>query len=315
MSLTEILTEPNRSSIGIIEKPMDFYDIEKDDRPKPPDMIEGILPPETICGIVSDPGIGKTILAMNLCIHLSAGKDWCGHTIDKSYKTLYVLAEGGYWSLRDRVKKMSDYSIKPEENAFMLFPVRPYDLMTDDYAQFEKLLEDYSPDVFVIDTFIKCHDNEENDNRAMQRVMDKIRDMITSKNRSAFICHHLSKGGLSRGATAIKGDLDTVLRLSRINNTSTDRKLEFEKIRHGADIDPKVLSLNDDTLIFESTERSVFEDEFMELYRKLESGRGYSVEQLIELYPKSRSTFYKYKLQDLCNSRLRLDGNLYYLQD
>jgi len=76
LGIKNAATNCNSKPLGIIPNPLEFYQYLEDDRPKPEDFIAGVLPPETICGIVSDPGIGKTILAMNLSIHLAAGEDW-----------------------------------------------------------------------------------------------------------------------------------------------------------------------------------------------------------------------------------------------
>jgi len=242
----------NNKPLGVIPEPWDFYKYVKDDQSRPDDFIEGILPPETICGIVSDPGIGKTILAMNLCIHLAAGEDWFDMKIPQCRKVLYLLAEGGYWLLRDRIKKLSNYDIKPADETLFLFPVRPFNLVDSlDVTLVESAINSILPEIIVFDTLIKTHNVDENNNPEMQRIMDIIRSFITGKNRSAFIIHHQSKGGFTRGATAVEGDLDTILKLSWDKKDDRTRKLEFSKIRHGEQLVPLTLALNPNNLIFE----------------------------------------------------------------
>ena len=72
--------------------------------------------------------------------------------------------------------------------------------------------------------------------------------MITGKNRSIIIVHHINKGGQSRGASAIEGDVDSSLQISWVNNTKGIRKIEFTKMRHqeipksfNIELDPTIL--------------------------------------------------------------------------
>ena len=272
----------SRTSLQIIDKRMDFWGIIMDSREKPIEMIEGILPVESIMGIVSNPGVGKTILAMNLAIHLSAGKPWFGHDIVKPRRVLYLLAEGGFWSLKSRLRMMSEYEILPPKESFFPIPVRPYDLLNDDdLLLFSSLINECDPDVIVLDTFIKCHTADENDNGAMQRVLDIVRSTITGNGRSAIICHHLSKSGQSRGATSIEGELDTLIKLESVIKQNHSIKVKFDKIRHGENIRSMNLLLNPETLIFESTDEPV-SDRYKIFMDYFEDGKGHKKKDIVK---------------------------------
>jgi 5S rRNA maturation endonuclease (ribonuclease M5) len=296
-----------KNSIGINPIPEDFYSIVNTKRVRPKDFIDGILPKESICAIVSDAGVGKTLLALNWSIYLSSGKPWCGHKIERPHKVLYFLAEGGIHSLDERIKKLSNHSIKPERNYFFPFAVRPYDLLNPiDLSEIEGYLNEIDPEIIIIDTFIKAHQNDENDNTGMQRVLDVIRGMITGKERSAIICHHIGKSGKERGASSFKGDVDTMVMLEE--NSSGIRTMSFKKIRNGEMIDPIKFSLNADTLIFEDESRS----EIDKLISKLEPGKGYKMDDLIKLYSGSKSTFYDKEINKVLKKLLKSDGKLLY---
>ena len=161
-------------------------------------------------------------------------------------------------------------------------------------------------EIIIIDTFIKSHKNDENDNTGMQRVLDVIRGMITGKKRSAIICHHIGKSGKERGASSFKGDVDTMVRLDE--NASGIRTMSFKKIRNGEMIDPIRFSLNADTLIFEDESRS----EIDKLISKLEPGKGYRMDDLIKLYSGSKSTFYDKEINKELKKLLKSDGKLLY---
>jgi 5S rRNA maturation endonuclease (ribonuclease M5) len=306
LTANEIKTE-KKNSIGIIPVPEDFYSIVNTDRVRPKDFIDGILPKESICAIVSDAGVGKTLMALNWSIYLSSGESWCGHKIERPHKVLYFLAEGGIYNLDERIKKLSKHSIKPEKGYFYPFAVHPYDLLDpNDYSEIQGHLKIINPEIIIIDTFIKSHKNDENDNTGMQRVLDVIRGMITGKKRSAIICHHIGKSGKERGASSFKGDVDTMVRLDE--NASGIRTMSFKKIRNGEMIDPIRFSLNADTLIFEDESRS----EIDKLISKLEPGKGYRMDDLIKLYSGSKSTFYDKEINKELKKLLKSDGKLLY---
>jgi hypothetical protein len=306
LTATEIKTE-KKNSIGIIPVPEDFYSIVNTTRVRPKDFIEGILPKESICAIVSDAGVGKTLLALNWSIYLSSGESWFGHKIEKPHKVLYFLAEGGIYNLDERIKKLSKHSIKPEKGYFFPFAVHPYDLLDpNDYSEIEGHIKIVKPEIIIIDTFIKSHKNDENDNTGMQRVLDVIRGMITGKERSVIICHHLGKKNIVRGASSFKGDLDTMVKLEE--NHSGIRTLKFEKIRNGAMIEKFKLYLNTETLIFEDKPMPDIDV----IISKMESGKGYKMEELAKLSTCGRSDFFKKDINKECQKRLVLRGKLYY---
>ena len=311
MGIIDTEKRRNNKPLGVIPEPWDFYEYVKDDRPRPDDFIEGILPTESVCGIVSNPGIGKTILTMNLCIHLAAGKDWFDLKIFHSRKVLYLIAEGGYWLLRDRIKKMSHYDIKPEEGMLFLFPVRPFNLIDNsDMRLVESVINSNQPDIIVFDTLIKTHNVDENDNPAMQRILDIIRSFITGKNRSAFIIHHQSKGGLTRGATAIEAELDTVLKMSWNKKADRTRELEFSKVRHSEMLPPLSLILNLNNLIFEKVHTGNGDEKF--LISLLNNGgltKADAKNRYIEKTGRSKSSFYK--AWNIIKPQLSQNGKLF----
>ena len=276
-------TQKPVKSIGVIPEPLDFYGYVNDNSPKPVDMIEGILPNESVMGIVSDANVGKTILALNLSMHLSAGKDWLGHRIDRAYKVLYFLAEGGYHNLRFRMKKLAtQFEVRPNEGYFKTWPTVPYNLNdSSNFAEIESEIDKFSPDIFVIDTFIKCHNEDENDNRVMQDIMNIIRLFVTGKKRSGIICHHVSKQGQTRGASSVSGDFDTVIRLDWKDKASPNRLLTYEKIRNSEMLPSVKVSLNPDTLFFERVDDS-FSDRFNVLMSYFENDAGIKRPEIIK---------------------------------
>lgn len=224
----------NNKSILVTEKPMEFYEIVNDDTEKPNDFIEGYLPIESIAMDVGIHGIGKTLFNLNKAICLSNGSSWFGLKILNAVKVLYFIAEGGYYSIQSRIKTMAqNMDILPKVGFLTIAPIKPFNITDSSHFQMiESEIDKISPDVIFFDPLVKIHNSDENSNNEMEEVMNKLRSLITNKNRSIIIVHHTNKGGDSRGASAIEGDVDSSLQISWMKNAKGIREIKFTKMRH-----------------------------------------------------------------------------------
>lgn len=218
------------------------------------DLISGLLPVESLMVLYGVPKVGKTILAMNLAYHLAAGENWHGLQIPKPCKVLYISIEGGPRSLRKRLETIWCGAVRPPEGNIAIWAVPPFDILKPShFAALEAEVEAFGPDVIIIDPLIKIHRAEENDNSAMQRVMDQIRSLIIARGISIIIIHHSSKtGNTARGASSIVGDADASLRLEWEDREAHIglRRLYFEDIRHFKAPMSLYLDLDPETLTF-----------------------------------------------------------------
>ncbi|MFC1786307.1 AAA family ATPase, partial [Candidatus Neomarinimicrobiota bacterium] len=213
-------TQLNKSLL-ITDQPMDFWDIVKDKTPKPSDFIEGYLPIESIAMDVGIQGIGKTLFNLNKAICLSNGGSWFGLKILKAVKVLYFIAEGGYFSIQNRIKTMAEYTdSQPKVDFLTIAPITPFKITeSSNFQMIELIIDKILPDVIFFDPLVKIHNSDENSNNEMEVVMNKLRSLITGKNRSIVIVHHVNKSQQSRGASAIEGDVDSSLQISWANKT------------------------------------------------------------------------------------------------
>ena len=220
----------------------------------PEDIISGLLPVESIMVLYGAPKVGKTILALNLAYHIAAGVDWHSLQIPKPRRVLYISVEGGKRALRARFEAMQGGEVRPPEGSLQSWAVPPFDILNP--GHFESLkaaVEAFSPGVIVLDPLIKIHRSEENDNVAMQRVLDQVRSLVTGYGRSLILVHHSAKTGITaRGASAIVGDSDAIIRLEweDPDEHSGPRRLYFEDIRHTRAPNSLFLTLDPATLTF-----------------------------------------------------------------
>ena len=97
---------PNLKLVGLNELLSD------DSSPPKPVIDNGVLLDGTLLLLIGPPKSKKTFLTMNLALSIASGSDFSGFKVPKPKKVLYLLAEGGYYATRDRLKKWLKIKIK-----------------------------------------------------------------------------------------------------------------------------------------------------------------------------------------------------------
>ena len=249
---------PETNLRKIMPAPVDLWTIEESVRERPEDVISGLLPLETVMLLYGPPKTGKSLLLMNLAMHLAAGKPWHHLQISRQWKVLYVSAEGGQWMLIDRVAHLRTGEVVPTPESLALWAVPSFDIRSDaDYAALEDAVDKWHAEIIIIDPLQKIHTADENDNQAMQAVMNQFRSLITSQRRSLILSHHARKSGdAARGASSILGEADSIVRLDFEDRKhhGRGRRLYFEDLRHAESPPDLYLTLDPNTLTFLASE-------------------------------------------------------------
>jgi hypothetical protein len=112
----------------------------------------------------------------------------------------------------------------PSRVGTLLHTVRDGSLLvnTPVLDKIEAFVQNFAPDVLMLDPFVELHQAEENDNTAIRAVMARFRAMAIEHDMSVVILHHARKGGGSspgdpdslRGASSIVGAARVALTLS-----------------------------------------------------------------------------------------------------
>lgn len=76
-----------------------FHEIKPDIEAK--DFVEGVLTEGTMSVVYGESNVGKTFLATDIGLHVSAGRAWMGREVDQT-GTLYLAMEGGH-GIRNRI--------------------------------------------------------------------------------------------------------------------------------------------------------------------------------------------------------------------
>ena len=89
---------PNLKLVGLNELLSD------DSSPPKPVIDNGVLLDGTLLLLIGPPKSKKTFLTMNLALSIASGSDFSGFKIPKPKKVLYLLAEGGFYPTKERLK-------------------------------------------------------------------------------------------------------------------------------------------------------------------------------------------------------------------
>ena len=256
----------------------------KDDNSQPPKPIidNGVLLDGTLLLIIGPPKSKKTFLTQNLAISIASGQDFAGFKVPEAKKVLYLLAEGGYYPNRDRLKKMAP---NIDANLILGHPTYLPISSSDYYDYLYELVKEDNPDVLILDPLIRFHDVDENSASQMSDVLGKIRTMMAELKLSVILVHHTgkvaSRGG--RGSSAIIGEYDSCIEISNSDDSNTLLKFDM---RHVETPPSEKIRFNSDTFWFKS------ESGIVELIQS--AGGNLLKEDFIKSYGKPTSTVYRH---------------------
>lgn len=178
-------------------------------------LIEEIAPRGGVILLVADAGVGKTWICIHASLALATGQPFFGHfKVPNLGKTLILDEENTPPLQKKRVSKL----IKGQELSVNLseLPIR-YSLgaginLTDPrwVASLETILQDFQPDLVILDSLVRFHQGDENSSRDMALLFSQIKQLITAYGTTFLICHHKRKPGVTgnNGSTAFRGSTE-----------------------------------------------------------------------------------------------------------
>lgn len=222
----------------------------------------GILPCSGKLFMAGSPKSNKSFLMLNIMLDIARGR----RLFDASYgngtpvlpvpqprRVLYLEMEMGEQGLLERLRGTEGH---PGIAAGIHAEGLPLFIQSRDTAMrldtregrdyIESLVKDIHPEVIVFDPFAKFNLSNENDSQEMGALM-RVADHIIEDHKTAVVfVHHIGKqdpdpakqkrgGDRMRGSSALYGDLDTLLEVTRLSSEHTPEpvlKLSFE-LRRG----------------------------------------------------------------------------------
>ena len=197
-------------------------------------------------------GTGKSLLALKIAIHVALGLDILDAPTQVG-KVAYLSLEDSKPVFRQRLYKIvqsmpNEVSTRLEELTSRLFFINRYGKQTfmmgiesgnvveSDYpTDLISLLKEHSIKCLIIDTLVRTHSLNENDNAQMGALLVLFEKIAADSECAVILIHHQSKGGgngeyAARGASSIIDNARSVLCLEKVAEKKADG-FEEENIR------------------------------------------------------------------------------------
>ena len=264
-SISRYEVNPRRPSgiSGVVERSPDRFrllTIEQLSQLPPAEWLVQDIVEQNRLGIVHGPSeTCKSFLTLDLGLCVAAGCDWHGRAV-KSGPVVFVAAEGGS-GIRKRVNTWKqEHGIDEIPNArFLLEDVQL--LSSGDVEGLLRRIQAVFPNpvLIILDTFAACFvGGEENSAKDTGLAIAAARHLVIMTGATVLLVHHSGRQETNRerGSSALKGNVDVMLSVSRDGNTITVKNtkqkdhegfepfhLELKQVAlHGGDADPSETS-------------------------------------------------------------------------
>lgn len=214
-------------------------------QPPPVWVIDGVIATQAVSVLYGQWGIGKSFITLDWALSIATGRPWIDHQVQTG-PVVYIAAEGaGGMGKRVQAWAAKTGQALPGPDRFIMIP-EPVNLMDETtVSAFVAALTVAGierPALIVFDTLSRCTlGGEENSNSEMSVAVARTTEIAQATGAAVLLVHHPGKGGDIRGASALPGNVETVIRVS---NEEGVLKVECEKQKDGATFDPFHLMLH-----------------------------------------------------------------------
>lgn len=262
-------------------------------------VVDGLWAENDTMMIFGNGGTGKSLLALQLAIALAEpprdgflGK----FAIPKNRNILILQSEISMAGVYDRSQKMfAECNCSQSIKNNISFVASKNNIMpSGDFndnefiSKISEVVNSGAHDVLIIDPLISFHNEDENANTQMRRVLDRVKSLGVQTNTSILIVHHSGKGTQGtnysggRGASSIGDWASSSVELKRKGNSaSTNFELIHRKARDFQEFG--VLNLErTPNLIFKllSTEDVSIDSKDLAVIRAINAFNGVSTNQI-----------------------------------
>ncbi|WP_226627961.1 AAA family ATPase [Alloyangia pacifica] len=188
-------------------------------------LVKGWIDAGAFSVTYGDSNVGKTFLALDMSLHVAAGRDWHGNKVSQG-GVVYVAGEGGK-GIRNRIeaaRREDPDFVQSADSAFLLLP-ETLDLCADVDAKALTAALRSMPiqaTLIVIDTLARAMGaGDENAAPDMGRFVRNI-DLIRAETGAhVMVIHHSGKDASkgARGSSALRAAVDTEIELTRTDST------------------------------------------------------------------------------------------------
>ncbi len=195
-------------------------------------LVKGWMDRGAFSVVYGDSNVGKTFFALDLAVHVAAGRDWQGNRVATGDKwagwVLYCALEGGK-GIHNRIEAMRlrqpALMASVADDQFSLLCTQMDFCAPGDASALIEALEAGSgtyPSLIVIDTLARAMGaGDENSSKDMGALTDNL-DLIRQETGAhVMVVHHSGKDASkgARGSSALRAAADTEIHITKANGT------------------------------------------------------------------------------------------------
>jgi hypothetical protein len=196
-----------------------------------------MLPEGGLAALVGAPGVGKTVVAVDLMMRVSLGMPVFGRTT-KAGPVVMIAAEGAN-GVKARVEAWKDVNhVQSVDNIFFLTePVQLVQERETGGLLNAIALRGIRPTLVIVDTLARCFEGgDENSAEAMGRLIGAAGRISKQTGATVLFNHHTRKSGdVERGSSAFRGALDAMIKIAEEDKAVI---VSCEKMKDAASFEP-----------------------------------------------------------------------------
>lgn len=195
-------------------------------------IVSEMLPAGSVTLLTGREKSGKTLLATDLLCSVAVGEPFLDRAVEPG-SVLFMPAEEHLREVRSRIQTRLNGIDAPVTVAPVGGQLDGQRLCLDVAESMEMLaatVQAIQPVAMVIDPLRETHAGTENDSDSMAPLLRPVRQMAHELDTAILLLHHASKGGGSRGSTAIAAAADQIITFTRTgdDDTAVRGRLEIE---------------------------------------------------------------------------------------
>ena len=178
-------------------------------------IVENMIIHKGLHFIAAGSGSGKSWLGIDLAIACASGRPWCNFIETNRARVLYINEE------IEKKRFWGRFCMMHEDDMPNLHVIQKQNTKVDKSFYMDKLIQyikDNEIQLVIVDTFVRIHSMDENDNGAVAKLYDRFQELIDA-GAAVIILHHNKKAAPGtaitqdsmRGASDLAAQADMVL--------------------------------------------------------------------------------------------------------
>lgn len=221
-------------------------------------VVKGLMPKKGIGIIAAAPGVGKTLMSVDIGINMALGRQYLDWEIEEPVKILYLsleMSEAPFQYFQTYVAKgLTKEDLQLLNTQFLIAPVGEMILLNERGDKYiTHMLKTYQPDVVIVDSMSKMLIDMQDDREA-RLFMAKIKKYAEIHDTSFLFVHHNRKPSENRpasqsdmfGSVFIAADADFIISLWKAKDQADAIAFSLAKNRLGPTGIPMVAKRKED---------------------------------------------------------------------